>query len=163
MLDVGRKKPISKIRKIAVEQADRRMYESFAIDKVGKDAWFEPIEELIGRPKFVCDRGGRRHKSSLIEMACGLKVNGKQAADYFSLGQDESRKKGYSEYAVGSPRPHTGPPLGPLACRIGAGNQKAWTSPPLESVISPIALDPQSVEYLTALRQSICARVITIN
>ena len=113
MLDVGRKKPISKIRKIAVEQADRRMHKYFTIDKVGKDAWFEPIEELIGRPKFVCDRGGRRHKSSLIEMACGLKVNGKQAADYFSLGQDESAKKDIPSTRLDRPDRYRAPgPIG---------------------------------------------------
>ena len=38
-----------------MEQTDRRMHKYFAIDKVGKNAWLQPLEELIGRPEFVCN------------------------------------------------------------------------------------------------------------
>jgi hypothetical protein len=47
-----------------MEQADRRMHKYFAIDQVGKNTWFQPIQELIGRPEFVCDRSGRWHENS---------------------------------------------------------------------------------------------------
>ena len=35
-----------------MEQADRRMHKYFTIDQVGKDAWFQSIKELIGRPEL---------------------------------------------------------------------------------------------------------------
>jgi hypothetical protein len=40
------------------------MHKYFAIDQIGQDTWFQPIEEFIGRPKLVCDRSGRWHENS---------------------------------------------------------------------------------------------------
>ena len=72
-----------------MEQADRRMHKYFAIDQVGKDTWFQPIEELVGCPKFVCDRGSRWHQSQ--KWFADRKQTG-IGVDYFSLGFRESAK-----------------------------------------------------------------------
>src|ERR1700719_2726015 len=50
-----------------MEQADRRMHKYFAIDQVGQDTWFQPVEELIGRPEFVCDGSGRWHEKIILK------------------------------------------------------------------------------------------------
>jgi hypothetical protein len=60
----GRKKTVQEVCHFAMGQADRRMHKNFAINQVGKDAWFQPVEKLIGRPELVCDRSGRWHENS---------------------------------------------------------------------------------------------------
>jgi hypothetical protein len=55
------------------------MHKYFAVDQVGKDTWFQPVEELIGRPEFVCDRSGRWHADSNENLHHRPKTNGIRA------------------------------------------------------------------------------------
>jgi hypothetical protein len=42
-----------------MKQAGRSMHKDFAIDQIGQDTWFQPVEEFIRCPKLMCDRSGR--------------------------------------------------------------------------------------------------------
>jgi hypothetical protein len=70
------------------------------------------VEELIGRPEFVCDRSGRWHENS-NEKWLRTEKQTALGADYFSLGPSERQKKsvlqrstlddtGYPRGAIGS-------------------------------------------------------------
>ena len=68
VLDKSGKEPVEEVCQIAMEQANRRMHQYFAIDQIRQDTWFQPVEELIRRPEFVCDRSGRWHENANKEI-----------------------------------------------------------------------------------------------
>src|SRR5271165_5801232 len=65
VLDIGCDKPVQKVREIAMEQADRRVHDDLAIDQVGKNSWFEPVQKFVGRPELMGDRYGGGHNFPL--------------------------------------------------------------------------------------------------
>jgi hypothetical protein len=91
VLDQGRQKSVYEVGQIAMEQADWRMHQYFAIDQVGQDTWFQPVEELIGRPEFVCDGSRRWHEKIILTKALPTENNRHQGTDYLHFGCSESR------------------------------------------------------------------------
>src|SRR5208283_4727484 len=48
-----------------MEQADRGVHDDLAIDQVGKNSWFEPVQKFVGRPELMGDQYGGGHNFPL--------------------------------------------------------------------------------------------------